>query len=150
YYYTNVTYGQNSALLDPFHPERGEANIRQLPARVTRNVAAIPLSLGESSLIDSRFGLPGRYWHKTSLILTSWLIVIGVAAVVGAVLVARGPHRFLSFYFAFMLGLIVLTPWPEQFWRYLAPLAPLTLTFAFSSVLAGLRFLKTRTEQRAH
>ena len=111
-------------------------------------MAAIPLSLGESSLIDSRFGLPGRYWHKTSRILTCWLIAIGVAAIVGAVLVARSPHWFLSLYFTLMLSLIVLTPWPEQFWRYLAPLTPLTLSFALLSVVASRQFFKKHTEQR--
>jgi hypothetical protein len=147
YYYTNVTYGQNSSLRSPFRPELGTVNVRQIPARVVRNMAAIPLSLGESSLIDSRFGLPGRHWHKTSRILTCWLIAIGVAAIVGAVLVARSPHWFLSLYFTLMLSLIVLTPWPEQFWRYLAPLTPLTLSFALLSVAASLQFFKKHTEQ---
>ena len=65
----------------------------------------------------------------------------GLAALVGAVVVARGSHWFLSLYFALMLALILLTPWPEQFWRYLAPLTPLTLAFALAAGFVGVRFL---------
>ncbi len=147
YYYSNVTYGQNSRLVSPFRPERGETRIRQLPIRIMRNLTAIPLSLGESSLVDRHFGVPGRYWHKTSRILICWLVVVGAAALVGAFFVARGPAWFLSLYFALMLGLVVLTPWPDQFWRYLAPLTPLTLIFVLFAAGLGVRFLKTRNSR---
>lgn len=137
YYYTNVTYGQNSRLVNPFRPELGQTTLRQFSRRIIHNAAIMPLSICESAFVDSRFGLPGRHYYKSSRLLRLWLIGGGLCALIGAGLVAFSRHWFFPLYFAFTLGLIVLTPWPEQFWRYLAPLAPLTLTFLLYALLAG-------------
>ena len=51
-------------------------------------------------------------------------------------MVATGSRWFLSLYFAVNLGIIVVTPWQNQFWRYLAPVAPLTLIFVFIALAA--------------
>ena len=49
YYYSNVTYGENSWLIDPFQPELGRTLPRDLAWRVGRNLLAIPRSIGESA-----------------------------------------------------------------------------------------------------
>jgi hypothetical protein len=140
YYYANVTYGENSRLVNPFHPELGRTALGEVPRRVARNLAGVPISLGESALVDSRFGIPTHY-RSSSLVLYICLVVAGLCALAGAAIVALGRHWFLSLYFALMVGLIVLTPWREQFWRYFAPLTPLTLIFLMLALLWSRRWL---------
>jgi hypothetical protein len=128
YYYANVTYGENTGLRNPFRPEYGQTTLRDLPKRVARNLASIPISLGESALVDSRFGIPG-HWESSSRLLYVCLFVAGLGALAGAALVAFGPHWFFSLCFGFTVALITVTPWQNQFWRYFAPVTPLTLIF---------------------
>jgi hypothetical protein len=143
YYYSNVTYGENSRLVNPFRPELGRTALGDLPRRVARNLAAVPISLGESALVDSRFGIPGHE-RKSSRVLYICLIAAGLSALAGAAIVAFGRHWLLSLYFTFMVGLIVLTPWKEQFWRYFAPIAPLTLIFITLALLTTRHWLTCR------
>lgn len=140
YYYSNVTYSENSRLVSPFRPELGRTTFRNLTGRVARNLAAVPIGLGESAFVDSRFGIPG-HWHKSSRLLYLCLVSAGLCALAGAALVAIGRQWFLSLYFALAVGLIVLTPWREQFWRYFAPVTPLTLIFIMLALLAARRWL---------
>ena len=146
YYYANVTYGENSRLVDSFHPEFGRIAPRDLIGRVARNLAAVPVGLGESALVDSRFGIPTHY-RSSSLVLYTCLVAAGLCALAGAALVAMGRHWFLSLYFGLMVGLILLTPWQQQFWRYFAPVTPLTLIFVILALLAMRRWLTYRNAQ---
>ncbi len=143
WYYTNVTYGENSGFVDPFRPELGRTSSADLGSRVAHNLAAIPRVLGESTWIPMNSELYvldklKRVAHvplpENAPALAAWalkvcLVLIGLGAVVGAVLVAGSGEWFFSLYFAVTIGMIVLTPWPSQFWRYLAPLVPLTMLF---------------------
>jgi uncharacterized membrane protein (UPF0136 family) len=140
YYYTNVTYSENSRLLNPFRPELGRITPSHLLTRIARNLAAVPISLGESALVDSRFGIPTHY-RSSSLVLYICLVAAGLCALVGAALVAIGRHWFLSLYFAFTLALVALTPWRDQFWRYLAPVTPLMLIFLMLALRAMRQWL---------
>jgi hypothetical protein len=143
YYYTNVSYGENSWLVNPFRPELGNTTSRDLAGRVARNLTAIPQALGESSWVAAKSELylldkleraaglqfPERLRAFSSGTIRVCLLVVGLLAILGAILVISTRERFLPLYFALSVGMIVLTPWPSQFWRYLAPLAPLTLVF---------------------
>jgi hypothetical protein len=143
YYYSNVTYRENSSLIDPFRPELGHTNPGDVLGRVARNSMAIPLGLGEScwfsmpllwyplDKLHSRLPIPmPSGWQKVvSGALRICLVAVGVLSIVGAVLIARGRDWFLSLYFAFTIAVVLLTPWQSQFWRYLAALAPITLIF---------------------
>ena len=51
YYYPNVTYSENSRLVDPFRPELGHVQFGDLAGRLARNVASIPVSLAESAVM---------------------------------------------------------------------------------------------------
>jgi hypothetical protein len=73
------------------------------------------------------------------------LLAVGLLAIIGAILVASVGQRFLPLYFALSIGMIALTPWPSQFWRYLAPLAPLTLVF----LVCALTWLGARLADRS-
>jgi hypothetical protein len=79
--------------------------------------------------------------------LTACLVVVGLLAIVGAIIVGRGGRWFLSMYFGLTILLVLLTPWQSQFWRYLAPLAPLSLIFlatALAMICCSWGALKSR------
>ena len=123
-----------------------------------RNIAAVPLGLGESTITRAWFApffstqlhqalrVPlSDIWRKlTSGALKSGLFTAGLLALIGAILVARGQQWFLSLYFATTIASIVVTPWQNQFWRYLAPVAPLTLGFLFLALFAIRRWLRSQ------
>lgn len=146
YYYSNVTYAENSKLIDPFQPELGYITAGKIARRMVRNATAVPLRLGESALVDARFGIPGHY-RKSSFLLDICLVLTGLAAIAGAALVAMSSSWFLSLYFALMIGMVILTPWQSQFWRYFAPLTPLTLTFCIFFLLKIRQWLSQQSEK---
>jgi len=163
YYYSNVTYSENSRLRDPFRPELGEMSVRDMAERLVRNALVGPVALGESSVVPKWF-VPSLLRHVEDLRLPfsrAWpklisgafycgLLAIGLLALGGAVLVATGPQWFLSLYFGITLATILPTPWQNQFWRYLAPMAPVTLIFLFVSLLAIRHWLVCQQPRRAH
>ena len=63
---------------------------------------------------------------------------------IGAVLIATGREWFLSLYFALTVGLVALTPFQSNFWRYLAPVTPLTLIFIVTALLMIVRWFARR------
>jgi hypothetical protein len=149
YQYANVTYGKNSRLVDPFRPELGHVRFRDLSGRLVRNIASIPEALGESAVIPEWFAPPlVTKLHQSlgvplssnvlSLIsgaLYSCLVVAGLFALAGAVLLATGHQWFLSLYFALTVIVVVITPFQTQFLRYLGPMTPLTLIFLFAALI---------------
>ena len=52
-------------------------------------------------------------------------------------------------YFVLTIALISLTPWPQQFWRYLAPLAPLSALFLVHAVRVLARGIARRWGSQA-
>jgi hypothetical protein len=158
YYYPNVTYSENSRLADPFRPELGHIPFRDLGGRLARNAAALPEALGESAVItqslttsflmrlQQNLHIPlGADWPTwVSGICRCCLFAVGLLALSGAVLAATGEQWFVSLYFGINLGVIVITPWQNQFWRYLAPMAPITLVFVFLSLATFRHWLEHR------
>ena len=149
YNYPNVTYGENSRLIAPFQPELGRMRANDLANRLARNVVAVPIALGESAVIPSWFvpflsrGLRSLHLptsHQWPQLLSASLYVglfaVGLLALIGAILIAKGRRWFVSLYFAVTLGLVVMTPWQDQFWRYLASMTPLSLIFVFVTISA--------------
>ena len=157
YYYSNVTYRENSSLVDPFCPELGRTASSDLAGRVVRNLSAIPLGLGQSAWagevfgptllneLHRKFGVPleARWRRLSSRALQGCLVAFGLLAMAGAVFVATGREWFLALYFGLTVGMVALT-WQIQFWRYLTPLAPLTLVFLLLALLAIRRWLASR------
>jgi hypothetical protein len=158
YSYANVSYTENSQLVDPFRPELGRVEFRDLLGRFARNIATVPVGLGESAIVPKWFApsvctqlhkilhvpVSGMWRNLISGTLYCGLFAAGLLALAGAVLIARGPHRFLSLYFGITIATVVLTPWQNQFWRYLAPVVPLTLVFLFLAVAAIRYWLERR------
>ncbi|MFL5516917.1 MAG: hypothetical protein ACJ8DJ_12215, partial [Gemmatimonadales bacterium] len=158
YYYSNVTYGENSWLIDPFQPELGRTLPRDLARRVGRNLLVMPRSIGESAwiavasgpyLLDKVYRGLHLPWKQPSreLILGmtgACLTLIGIGALVGAGLLLLQGEWLYPLYLGLSLAMISLTPWPGQFWRYLAPLTPLTYLFLLLSVNAAAGWLARR------
>ena len=116
--------------------ELGRTSPADLAARVGRNLLVLPRSIGESAwiavgsapyLLDKARSAPGLPVPPREVVLTLagiCLAAVGVGALLGAiVLLRRGEWRFPLFY-GITLAMVCLTPWPDQFWRYLAPLTP--------------------------
>ena len=145
YNYPNVTYAENSSLKHPFQPELGHSKTSDIFNRIIRNAVAIPVGLGESSWFGRPFLqyplsklshiLPRGSQRIISRFLGLSLVAVGLAALAGAVLMAMRGEWFLSLYFGLTLAVVVLTPWQSQFWRYLSPIAPLTLIFLIVTLL---------------
>ena len=82
-------------------------------------------------------------------VLRAGLFLVGMLALIGAVMVARRRQWFLSLYFAMTLLTILTTPWQNQFWRYLASLAPLTLIFLFVALFGVRRWVSREHAESA-
>ena len=158
YYYANVTYGENSWLIDPFQPELGRTSPRGLAGRVGRNLLALPRSIGESMWIavgsapyfldkvqrGLRLPLPSPPRDLVITAAGALLGLMGLASLAGAGLLLRRGAWLLPLCAGLSLGMIVLTPWPDQFWRYLAPLTPLSWLFLLLALDAAARWLGRR------
>ena len=156
YQYANVTYAKNSRLVDPFRPELGHARFRDLSGRLARNIGSIPGAMGESAVVHQGFlpyllnqlqqTLHVRFSTHWRTLLTgtffACLFSVGLLALVGGILVATGCHWFLTLYFALTVAVVAITPYQNQFWRYLAPVTPLTLLFLFVALIAIRNWLK--------
>ena len=132
YLYANVSYGRNLFLVDPFAPERGHVDAAGLARRALDNAAHLPVFVGE--LLSAPMGEWVWPLKRVSRELAEtvhadgvalWLLgALGGVAFLGlALLAARGEH-LAPLYVLAALAMITLTPWQNQFWRYLTPLCP--------------------------
>ena len=115
------------------------------------------MALGESTIVRTWFApffstelhqilrVPlSHIWRKlTSGALHTGLFAAGLLGANRRSFVRERTQWFLSLYFAINLATIVVTPWQDQFWRYLAPSAPLTLIFFFLALFAIRRWLRS-------
>jgi hypothetical protein len=155
YQYYNVSYAENVDLIDPFRPEMGRLDRGALAIRVMTNLARMPAVLGEAAIATK------PYWQlaleRTNRLFGQHLLPVGIVTVLtlgfgtfvlaGLVILARRGAWLVVFIILGSVGLVCTTPWPAQFTRYLAPLAPF-LTIAAVSALswinATLRVRKLR------
>lgn len=150
YYYPNVSYAENSVLKDPFRPALGIVGNKDLISRMAGNLAALPESLAESSwvakpLLSGPLSRLPRSWRPTAAIfINGALVLFGLGAFAGCAIFARSKHWILALYFILTCLLVILTPWPSQFWRYLGPIAPLTVIFLITSMASCGRILEAR------
>jgi hypothetical protein len=143
YQYYNVSYAENAGLVDPFVPERGRATRADLAHRVAWNVAAMPFGIGEA------VSAPSMFWKWILLTvrrsggpdIPDWTVVfptalLGLVTLCGIALLVAAGERFVPLYIGASAALICLTPWPEQFNRYLSPLSALLSISMFVALLA--------------
>jgi hypothetical protein len=140
YQYSNVTYIENTLLIDPFIPEKGRITPDEMFKRIVRNLMAMPSALGEA------VSAPISYWRWPLVAINDWsglavvplwlvvtpIVILGCVVVAGGILLTR-QEWFLPLYLTASTGLMLVTPWPEQFTRYLMPLTPfLTLCLFYA------------------
>jgi hypothetical protein len=131
--------------VDPFRPELGLAGRAELLGRLGTNLKGISVGLGEAATLQRGWlvGEATRVRQRwPALAPPDWMISVALGflsavVIAGLVLLARAGHWLLVLYVAGSIALIVVTPWPGQFGRYLVPLAPI-LALAFVSVPAAL------------
>jgi hypothetical protein len=106
--------------------------------RLGTNLRAMPTALGEAATLQRGWfvGEAARVRERfPALTPPEWMIsatvgLLSAMVISGLVLLTLGGHWLLALYVAGSIALIVVTPWPGQFSRYLVPLAPI-LALAF-------------------
>jgi hypothetical protein len=140
YQFYNVSYAENALLLDPFRPELGYADAAALARRMTANLPSMMLAVGGA--ISTRY----HFWRSALLQAEEtlhWLhggrdhipiipldavcvpmIGLSALAIAGVGILAYRRAWLMVFIILTSIWLICTTPWPDQFQRYLMPLAP--------------------------
>jgi hypothetical protein len=145
YLFYNVSYARNVSYRDPFSPELGKASLRQILWRVRNNLKAMPTALGEA--VTAKQG----YWtmfvtrilalqqpphEKAQMIVT----MFGIVVLAGLGLQLLKAELLIPLYVLVYLLAVCLTPWPAQWTRYWAPLAPFLALALLRSLLAIGRY----------
>jgi hypothetical protein len=129
----NVTYAENISLVDPFRPERGLANRGALTKRLLANFGNVPGELGGAvSTVYGYWRMFLRdlgYYLRGIMVLPKYVIrvpIFGIAALVFGGFIMFLVHRDYAMAIIPLLSvaLVCLTPWPEEFRRYLMPITP--------------------------
>ncbi len=144
YLYYNVSYTKNIFLFkDPFEPESGPASLADIAVRFLSNLKLMPLALGE--MVSTGASLWEAEWAKLNQLSpfpvdAPWvvdiaLIALGCLALGGIGLMLARQQWIIPLYILLSIAAICLTPWPQQFTRYLAPLAPFLALSLFTLLL---------------
>jgi hypothetical protein len=135
----NVPYAENILLVDPFRPELGRLDPGALAARLVTNLARIPVALGEAvsaskyswqSALERTNRLLGRHLLPVGVVRVA-ILGLGALVVAGSVVFIRRRDWTLASILLLSIALVCLTPWPEEFRRYLTPTAPFLTIAAF-------------------
>lgn len=132
YLFYNVTYARNIALRDPFTPEKGDVRIVR---RAVRNAGDVAKSVGETlsapigyfqMMLSAVFGPRASVDPVAVWVLLIALSAFGGALVGGGLTVMLLRHEWIpSLYVLATLAVLLVTPFPQQFLRYLMPIGPL-------------------------
>jgi len=142
YLFYNVSYARNISLKDPFTPELGYLSPLDILKRFLKTFFLLPFSLGEAVGIKKALWELGWEWLSNRLPfarVTPWFVycplgIIGGLILAGISLQLARRQWIIPLYILFYLGGLCLTPWPEQFPRYLAPLSPFITLSLFLTV----------------
>jgi hypothetical protein len=145
YMFYNVSYAKNVSLNDPFDPDLGYSTFSDRVERYFQNVAQVTRYIGasvssmrrvwevEREEISKRLGIAaGPQW-----IVDVPLFALGCLVLVGTGLLATQGHVIIPLCLLSFISVICLTPWPEQFNRYLMPTVPL-LALSLCAAIAWL------------
>jgi hypothetical protein len=143
YLFSNVSYASNLSLRDPLDPGLGKASFRDLLARVVPNSINVPHSLGEAVSTDRgrwRFFVIDRFVGAHAVI-ADWvndaiLFLLGGLLFAGVAVQLSQRQWLVSFLILSYCGIVCVTPWPQQWPRYWAPLTPLLLLAMMQALLA--------------
>jgi hypothetical protein len=145
----NVSYTRNVfGLKDQRNPELGDATLQYITGRFLSNLAKIPTSVGEAVSVERKVW----YWPLLKFPQITWwlvelpLLILGCLVLAGIGLQLARRQRLIPLYVLLSLATICLTPWPDQFNRYLVPLAP----FLALSLFQTLKTLQEETTKILH
>ncbi|SPP63660.1 membrane hypothetical protein [Nitrospira lenta] len=133
YMFYNVSYAKNVSLIDPFDPTLGYSTVGDRVGRFLSNVSVVPRYIGESVSASKRAWEVEREQISAQIgtdagppwIVNVPLYALGCLVVFGTAVMAANGQRLIPLCILFSVGLVCLTPWPEQFNRYLCPTVPL-------------------------
>ena len=150
YMFYNVSYARNVSLNDPFDPALGYSTVLDRINRVIQNVMVEPRYVGES--VSSTKRLWEIEWEtiykQTGIHLgPSWIVDVPLFALGGLVLLGTGilaaqRHVIIPLCVVSSLLIMCLTPWPEQFNRYLIPIVPLLALSLCTTIMWLLCWLR--------
>jgi len=154
YMFYNVSYARNVSLNDPFDPDRGYSTLSDRVERYGRNVLQVTRYVGESvtsmkrawekerEQIAERLGIEiGPQW-----IIEVPLFGLGCLVFAGTGMLAKRGNLRIPLYVLSSVLVVCLTPWPEQFNRYLMPTVPV---LSLSLCMALVRMLKRSRQVRS-
>lgn len=146
----NVPYAENMSLVDPFRPELGKMTVRQQASRFIRNLAYIPAQLGQAISAPQQSWQASLWKARIKGRAAAWLsfafvLVLGLMVLAGFVILAGRRQWTLISISLLSVALMCLTPWPEEFHRYLMPVAPFLAIAALLGVIQ-LRLLSSSGE----
>lgn len=148
YMFYNVSYAKNMfTFKDPFYPELGEASVSDLMNRALINLKIMPQSLGEAvSSTRKSYEGPWKVLDMPFPIATPWpvdvaLFTLGGFVLTGIALQFKRRQLLLAFYLLLTIAALCLTPWPQQFSRYLMPLMPFLVLCLLVALLTMARAL---------
>jgi hypothetical protein len=148
YQYSNVTYPENISLVSPFAPERGRMTTAGWVSRLARNAAFIVPSLGGAVTAQRAFwelavGDLNRFMKAGTLSTRMALVpmtAIGLVVLAGALIMVRRRQYLLPLCCGAAAVIMSVTPWPEQFVRYFAPMIPFISIMLVTALCAALDF----------
>lgn len=133
YMFYNVSYAKNVSLNDPFDPDLGYSTLSDRVERYFHNVAHVTRYIGES--VSSMRPVWKVEWEEVAKQMgikaePEWLIdvpliVLGSLVLIGTGIFAAQGHIIVPLCVLSSISVICLTPWPDQFNRYLMPTVPL-------------------------
>jgi hypothetical protein len=158
YQFYNVSYAENLLLIDSFKPELGRIGPVKMARRIAKNALAMPPSIGDSLSSTRADGGWIIHWVNAKVGRTEknplipWRVlpliscVFGAVALAGTLCLLWRRHWFAPLYIAATLALICLTPWPDQYLRYLASASPFLALSFVTALVAARQFFATRPE----
>ncbi len=157
YMFYNVSYARNVSLRDPFTPEKGATSPVKIVRRFVRNTIYIPFNIAETLSASHYFwedllSLPfGNATSPHFIILWSVLLIlylIGFFVLGGLTLQLIQRQWIVPLYVFIYLAALCLTPFPQQYTRYLMPIVPFLvlslIVFLSAARDASHRFLPSR------
>jgi hypothetical protein len=127
------------------------ARALRLAKRFWKNILGIGAALAESvseshGFWEYQLNYGGKFFPLLVRVL-SWLVpipmlLLGGLILAGLIILIRRGEVFIPVYILASVALLCATPWPEQFRRYLVPVAPFLLTSLSICVLSGSNWLR--------